>query len=400
MNLRAHIREALANLVAGKLRSILATLGILVGTASVVAMVSGGKLATREALLQFKALGTDLLSLSINPADQSQQAGTDKAQAQKITQKDIFNIKKASSDIVDIAPYTNTYANISFGGHEIRGNVIGATENLLNIIKLVTVTGRFVSHLDKYSFFCALGNKVHKEIKKYTSNPIGKQVNLGKNIFTIIGSIEKTEDNSFVYADLNDAIFVPLQASLILDKYVKISNVVLKLKQNTKIEPLEEKIRAYFKKNIPGYRLYFRDAEQFIKQMKKQEKILTLFLGFVGSIALLVGGIGVMNIMLVSVMERRREIGVRIAIGAKRRDIQSLFLTESVILSLFGGTLGVITGVLISFLIAVIRHWHITIFFNPIILGFTVSVFIGVFFGFYPAYKAAKLDPIETLRAE
>lgn len=125
-----------------------------------------------------------------------------------------------------------------------------------------------------------------------------------------------------------------------------------------------------------------------------------MLLALIGSISLLVGGIGVMNIMLVSVTERRKEIGIRRAIGARRRDIQTLFLAESVILSLFGGTLGVLLGVLISYVIASFAKWSFHLFLLPPLVGFCVSVAVGVFFGFYPAYKASQLDPIQTLRAD
>jgi len=147
-------------------------------------------------------------------------------------------------------------------------------------------------------------------------------------------------------------------------------------------------------------RTFFRSAKELISSMTKQKQILTIFLGLIGSISLIVGGIGVMNIMLVSVIERRREIGIRRAIGAKRKHIQHMFLIESVVLSLLGGTLGVITGIATSFVIAEYANWHFTIFVLPPAIGFTVSVFIGIFFGYYPARQAARLDPIQTLRSE
>ena len=134
--------------------------------------------------------------------------------------------------------------------------------------------------------------------------------------------------------------------------------------------------------------------------MKKQNETFTLLLGFIGSIALIVGGIGVMNIMLVSVVERRREIGVRMAVGAKRRDIQLMFLTEAVVLTLFGGLMGVITGEAVALFTALISQWTFHLYILPLVVGFFVSALVGIFFGFYPARKASLLDPIETLRSE
>jgi putative ABC transport system permease protein len=134
--------------------------------------------------------------------------------------------------------------------------------------------------------------------------------------------------------------------------------------------------------------------------MSKQSEILTVFLALIGGVSLLVGGIGVMNIMLVSVVERRREIGIRLAVGATRNDIRSLFLFEAVILALIGGTLGVLIGISIAYIIASLCHWEFTLFFMPPFMGFVVSATTGVFFGFYPAHKAALLDPIDALRSE
>jgi putative ABC transport system permease protein len=134
--------------------------------------------------------------------------------------------------------------------------------------------------------------------------------------------------------------------------------------------------------------------------MIAQHKIFTLLLGLIGGISLLVGGIGVMNIMLVSVLERRREIGIRLALGARKRDIQALFLSEAVLLALIGGIIGIVAGIIGSFIIAELAHWQFSIFIWPVLVGFSVSVLVGIVFGFYPAHQAAKLDPIETLRME
>jgi putative ABC transport system permease protein len=397
MKISTQIKEAFSNICSVKLRSILAVLGILVGTASVVAMVSGGELATRQALLQFKELGTDLLAVSINSTTHN--ASPDEIKS-KVSLETALNSRKASPEITLVAPYTNLFTNITYNGNKINGNIIGSTENLPYIMKLKMQSGRFVSYFDQYAFLCVLGNKIYKQIKKYVSDPIGKQIKLGGNFFTIVGVAQPWEENSFVYADLNNTIFIPIQTSTILSKYTEINQIIMRLQPNADIETTKTQITNYFKTNTTNKQLYFRSAKQFIEKMEKQKQIMTIFLGFIGSIALIVGGIGVMNIMLVSVTERRREIGIRLAVGARRRDIQSLFLVESIILSLFGGITGVLLGILISFVIAKARGWGFTLFFTPLIVGFSVSVFTGIFFGFYPAYKASKLDPIETLRSE
>jgi len=398
MKLSIQINEAFRNLLSLKLRSLLAIIGILVGTASVVAMVSGGELATRQALQQFKVLGINLLAVSVND---SQTATLDNSGEQNKLSLQIANGSvHASNDILQVAPYTNLYNPLNFQHLNLHASTIGVTDDFMNITKLQLQKGRFISDLDRYSYFCVIGNNVYQQIKNVSPDPIGTQIKLGKNYFTIVGILKNWDSNSFIYANLNDSIFIPIQTSLILNQYTQIYNIIMKLTENADINLVEKNLTQYFKTNAPTKELYIRSAKQFIRSMEKQKQILTLFLGLVGSIALIVGGIGVMNIMLVSVSERKKEIGIRIALGAKRKDIQRLFLVEAVMLSLSGGILGVIIGVIISFIIAAIKSWDFILFFSPPIVGFTVSVIIGIFFGFYPAHKASKLNPIDTLRSE
>jgi putative ABC transport system permease protein len=401
MNLQAYIRDALTNLYVAKLRSLLAVLGILIGTASVVAMISGGQLATRQALNEFKALGTDLLAVSVSQADQGDQATISSQNAeQNLTPDEVLNLKALSPDIVQVAPYISAFSSVQFAGRNINAGTLGVTEDFYEVAKLQMLRGRFVRYFDQYSAFCVVGSNVYDQLKSYSLDPIGEQINLGGTVFTIIGALQPWQENSFIYASLNDSIFIPIEATSLITKYADITNIVMKLTPQANIEYIIAIITEKLNALVPDKKLYFQSAKQFIKGMEHEREILTLFLGLIGSIALVVGGIGIMNIMLVSVTERRREIGIRLAIGAKRRDIHMLFLVESVTLSLFGGVCGVILGILVSLILALSKGWDFTLFLAPPAIGFVVSVGVGIFFGFYPAYKASKLDPIETLRAE
>ena len=402
MNLKMHFRTAITNLNSTKLRSMLAALGILVGTASVVAMISGGQLASYQALQQFKALGTNLMSITINTASSSDSGDSSNLSSattsSPVTVQEAINLKTASSDITSIAPYISLYQPMKFQGHTVSGTILGTTETLQNIMKLTMQEGRFVSLLDKNNYYCVIGQKIYTELKKYSLDPMGQQISIGSSIFTIIGILKDWTQNSFIYADLNQSVFVPINTAYIISSYAQIYNVILKLNEGTNITTLEQDITNYFNQNIPGKSLYFQSAAQILASMTSQQQILTAFLGFIGGISLLVGGIGIMNIMLVSVAERRQEIGIRLAVGAKKRDIQKMFLIEAIVLSFFGGIAGVLLGLTISFAIAIYQGWLFMIFYQPILLGFVVSVLTGIFFGFYPAYKASKLLPIETLR--
>jgi len=397
VNISLHIQEGLQNLFTSKLRSMLALLGILVGTASVVAMVLGGQLATNEALKQFKTLGTDLLAISLTDNQEDNHASVQ----DQLSLDQARSVMRADKVILDVAPYTQLYQAMQYEGHELNGGVLGVTESFSRIVHVDIVQGRFISTLDKYAMYAVVGDGINKKIMQYSHrSALGQQVQVGNAIFTVVGIAKPWPENSFVYANIDNSIMVPLLTTMALSKYASISNMILRLSPDAHIEQVQHQITKFLMQYVPHKRLFFRSAQELIDRMAKQSQIFTVFLGLIGSISLLVGGIGVMNIMLVSVVERRREIGIRLAVGAKRSDIRTLFLVEAVMLALLGGTLGVVIGIMIAYVMAIFWHWEFIFFFLPPVIGFAVSVATGVFFGFYPAYKAAKLDPILALRAE
>lgn len=398
MDFMQHIKEAFFNLAGAKLRSFLAILGILVGTGSVVALVSSGQLATEHALAQFKKLGTNLLSINMYQSDNQ---GASSGAALELSLDDIATINEQIPAIKEIAPYTLAFQTIAYAGNKLDGGIIGATDALADVIKIDMAEGRFISTFDQNNFYCVIGDKLYQQIKKLGGlNPVGKQIQIGSNFFTIIGVADKWAENSFFNQNVNDSIIISIPASKIIYKNSQINNIVLLLNPGADFNEIETTFKKIVQRRIPGENLFFRSPQQIINSMTSQRETLTLLLGLIGGISLLVGGIGVMNIMLVSVVERRKEIGIRMAVGARQRDIQALFLIESITLALFGGLLGVVVGVIISFLIAFFAKWEFTFFILPPVVGFLVSFAIGIFFGFYPAYQASQLDPIETLRSD
>jgi putative ABC transport system permease protein len=289
---------------------------------------------------------------------------------------------------------------MQFEGHELNETALGVTESFAEIVH-VEVLGRFISDLDGYAFFCVIGSAIDEKIRSYTfKSSLGQQLQIGKNIFTIVGVAKPWQENSFVYANIDHVVMIPIQISMVLSQYATINNIIMQLNPNTKIEKIQDQITHYLQQYVPDKNLFFRSAKELIARMTKQSEIFTIFLGLIGSISLIVGGIGVMNIMLVSVVLRRREIGIRLSVGAKPRDIQLLFLLEAVMLSVFGGVLGIVIGILVAFLMATLWHWEFMLFLLPPLIGFSVSVAVGVFFGFYPAYHASQLDPIQALRSD
>lgn len=388
-----YFNEAISNLLTTRIRTLLAMIGILVGTASVVAMVSVGQLATRAALDQFKTLGTDMLAVSIYSQGDSSSSNPFDLQA-------ALNLKNVSKNILSLAPYTTPYTSVLYHGQPIDTAIVGATHNLEQVIGIHMQQGRFISDYDNFSAYCVVGNQIYQKLKAYDLNPLGSQIKLGNTIFTVVGVTQPWPENDFFQQDINNSIIIPIKTSGLLSKYATIQNIVMRLSPNANIDDVKTKITQYLGQKAPKSQVMMHSAKELIQKMTAQHRIFTLLLGLIGSITLIVGGVGVMNIMFVSVLERRREIGLRLALGAKRHDIQWMFLGEAVILSVSGGIFGIILGILCSFIIAEFAHWHFSIFLLPPVIGFTVSVLIGVFFGFYPARQASQLDPIQTLRTE
>ena len=200
--------------------------------------------------------------------------------------------------------------------------------------------------------------------------------------------------------DINNSVIIPVTTALRKFDHSEITTVIAQMKPDVNYIAASNEIKKYFHKIANGLSVNVTSAEELILMVESSSKTFTILLGAIGSIALIVGGVGVMNMMLISVSERRQEIGIRKAVGARRRDIQSQFLMEAVILCLIGGFIGIIVGVSATYAIAHFSHWHFMMSPIPIFLGVGISSCVGVFFGFYPAHQAAKLDPIVALRSE
>lgn len=397
MRLKDHFQQASINLRASKLRSFLAVLGILVGTAAVVALISCGQLATEKALQEFKALGTDLLAISAFQKTPGKSSSNDNQISLDAWRK----LPEHLPAITGIAPYSLAYHPISFEGRSLKAVIIGADESLASMIHIDLKSGHFVSFVESFEHFCVIGDGLANQLKQFSlDNPVGKQLRIANALYTIIGVASPWKENSFFNEDINQSVIIPIAGMTLLSRDAKISNAVLSLKPDSNIDEVIDQIKQYVSIQAPRVSIFPRSAKQIIASMESQGQIFTLLLAVIGAISLVVGGIGVMNIMLVSVTERKKEIGIRKAVGARAREIQILFLVESVMLSLVGGLCGVLAGLIFTRIVAYFSNWPFTIYLLPPVVGFAVSVATGVFFGFYPAKRAANLEPMTCLRSE
>ncbi|MDP1604933.1 MAG: ABC transporter permease [Legionella sp.] len=397
MNLLGHCQQALSNLGAAKLRSFLAVLGILVGTAAVVALISCGQLATEKALEQFRSLGTNLLSVSVFQKEQDGSQGGGNQVPLALWRQ----IPNHIPYVLHVAPYATAYQPVSFEGHDLKGPIIGADESLARIINIQVAQGNFVSFVDTFEHFCVIGDSVARQMQLVSlDSPIGKQLRIGQSLYTVIGVLAPWQESGFFNEDINQAVIIPVAGISLVSKNSKINNAIMLLKPDSPIDDVIDEIKQLINNAAPKLTVFSRSAKQIIASMESQGRIFTLLLGVIGGISLLVGGIGIMNVMLVSVSERKKEIGIRKAVGAKNSEIQHLFLIESVMLSLLGGGLGVFLGLLFTRVVAYFSDWTFVIYFMPPLSGFAVSFVTGIFFGFYPARRAAKMEPIVSLRSE
>ena len=397
MKFKSHFKTATNNLKIGKLRTILALLGILVGTFSVVILVSSGQLAAETALKQFKGLGINLMSINFTPKNSSS-LEDNSGQAPVLNQaKELKNFLEYDvPGVLQAEPYIVGNSTVSFEGNKSSATVLGSEGDLKSIMGLNLKFGRFFSPLDANQLYCVIGNKLIVPTLPGQSL-VGKQIKIGNLFFTIIGGLNLLPDSSFINMDLNNSVFIPINTTPFLTK-PKLSDAVLKMKPDADLDKVKAIINKYFEKKYPNYQVNIQTARELIKSMAAQQNIFTILLGSIGSIALFVAGIGIMNIMLAAVAERIEEIGLRLAIGAQPKDIRRMFLTEAILLAFIGGGSGVILGMIGTYIISNISGWVYEFLILPALLGFLISVLICVFFGFYPAYKASKLDPIVALR--
>ena len=392
MILGENYHEAMRSLWDAKQRSLLALLGIVIGIGSVIAMVSVGEMVKHQVMKAFMTMGTDLLAIGPSQ-DSGESSHIPFAAAQRAS--------KYCPVITQVAPYTQAYVDLTHKGKSFDLPMLGVTQSFKDINKLTVLEGRFISDLDLLMPFCVVTDKVRDRlIKAGMTEVVGAQILVKKRVLTICGVIRHEPMGGMRPDGLDSGLLIPISMAFRMMNNPGVQAMLVKFKQDTTWQTASNQIKGYFARTSQHLKVDVRSAEQLIQQQRTQMQLFTLLLGAIGSISLIVGGVGVMNVMLVSVTERRKEIGIRRALGALQKDIQQQFLTESLLLCIAGGIVGSLVGVGVAYGLAAFNGWEFFISWDAIAIGVSVSCLVGIFFGYYPARQAARLSPIEALRSD
>ena len=388
---RANLAEACSSLLMARYRTALALIGIAIGVASVSAMISAGTIVRTEAARQFQELGTDIVTVRLR----AHKRGAGRVSVGLADAEGIV----ALPSIRRTAPYTIASSHIVLGGTETAlARVAGATRAFAELGRLDLAEGRFVSRLDGGRYFCTLGADLADALRQARGGRVvGEAVRIGGTVFTVIGALRRAGVGQRPF-NVNETVFIPIETAARVTPAETLRDILARMSADTHYRQATRELQAWFDERVPAASVQVRSAEELIEQMHRQMRLYTLLLAAIGGISLLVGGIGVMNVMLSAVTERRKEIGIRRALGARRWDIQGQFLAESVILSLGGGGVGVLLGIGATYGICRFTGWEFALSWGGTALGALVSGGAGIFFGLYPAYQAAKLDPVTALQ--
>jgi putative ABC transport system permease protein len=405
------IRIALRSLRVNKLRSALTMLGIIIGVGAVIAMVAVGAGASARVAEQIQSLGSNLiivLSGSVNTGGVRIGQGSQLT----ITEDDSASIAREIAAVQVSAPSIRGTSQVVFGNLNWSTGIQGVTADYFEARDWLVVSGRPISpeDVDGATKVALLGQTTVQNLFGGDMDPLGQIVRIKKVPFAVIGVLDRKGQNSWGQ-DQDDVILIPLSTAKkkVLGKSNSnpraVQAISVKIRPGEDMSEAESQLRELLRQRhrLQPYQeddFNVRNLSEILQTQEESSKVMTYLLAAIASVSLLVGGIGIMNIMLVSVTERTREIGLRMAVGARRRHILLQFLIEAVTLSLIGGVMGIALGIAGSEAISYFAEWRTLVAAESIVLAFGFAAGIGIFFGFYPARKASRLDPIEALRYE
>ena len=367
-------------------RSLLALMGIVMGSASVVALLNIGSNAATEAEAVFKGMGVDTLLAHFSDPPAAGDFDSDQLQAKLPVLR-------------SVAPLAQGYAAVVFRGRALDASLVGSTVALAEIMGFTLQEGRFLSVFDHRATFAVVGHQLAKSLAG-DGNPlqIGDQLRINDYLYQVLGILHEQPDGLLVPIKANSSLFIPIQGMRRIDSRSAPREVVMRAHAANDMNNLASRVREVLQQAHPSQQINIAIAQQMIDGMTRQARLFGYLLMALASISLAAGGVGVMNVMVMSVAQRKREIGVRMALGARRRDIRNLFLPEAFALSAAGAVLGALLGGGFSWAYAVLSGWNFTFAGSSLLLGIGSTLLVGLFFGLHPAMAASRLRPVEALR--
>ena len=412
MNYQNLLKIALRAIAANKMRSFLTALGIIIGIAAVITMLAIGQGSKASIKANIAEMGSNMIMISPG-ADMRGGVRQDASSMETLKQADYQSIKEDCNYISAISPTVNSSGQWIYGTNNTQSSIYGVNQDYLSIRQLKVADGEMFTDTDikAAAKVCILGQTVVNYLFPDGSDPIGKVVRFNSIPFRVVGVLQKKGYNS-MGMDQDDLVLAPyttVMKRILAQTYL--GGIVCSAITEEASQPAQDQISEILRRNhklkdatetteADEDDFNIRSQEEISSMMNSTMSTITILLGSVAGISLLVGGIGIMNIMYVSVTERTREIGLRMSVGARGIDILNQFLIEAILLSVTGGIIGVILGVSLSLSLNAFLHIATQIEPWSIIMSFAVCTFTGVFFGWYPAKKAARLDPIEAIRYE
>jgi len=411
VNFRESFSVSLNGILSHKLRAFLTMLGIIFGVAAVIAMLSIGAGAKQEALDQIKLLGMNNVIFRSQPIETEDDERGTIIESTGLTMDDSRALYMINPLVEAAVPQKElTEMRVTQRSNVSEATVVGTTPEFKDVMSMTLKQGSFFNYQDVHQArrVCVLGSSVSSELFLY-QNPIGSMVKVGDVWFTVIGVMtskpRSTGKGGIGDRDMNYDVYMPLSTATYryeIDKSEpEVDQIILNISDSENIKEasnIAHSLISIRHNNLDDFTIVV--PEELLRQSQQTQKIFNIVMGAIAGISLLVGGIGIMNIMLATILERTREIGVRRAIGATRKDILGQFLIEAVLLSFTGGIVGILIGFIMTQVISSYANWKTIIEVGSIMLSFGVSVSVGIIFGIYPARKAAMLDPIESLRYE